>query len=783
MANERKTENIVREHFSQYSNLINIEEQKSDNPKIDKLLKTASKKGSGQGYPEFIITYKDNPDLLIVIECKANITKHESKNKDKYSEYAVDGALLYASYLAKDFDVIAIAVSGETKSKLKISHFLQLKTEKKAVEIFGNKLLSPDDYLKGYIESPQKARQDYYSLLAFTKDLNEKLHKYKILANRRSLLISAVLIALDNSSFKKTYSSYSKPNKLADFLIFTTINELENSGIEKEKLEKLKTQFSFIKTDNSLSKQEGVLINIIDEIDENINNFIKNYQYIDVLGQLYIEFLRYANSDKGLGIVLTPPHITELFAELAQVNKNSIVYDNCTGTGGFLISAMGKMIEDAKGDINKIKEIKKQQLIGVEAQDYIYALAVSNMYVHQDGKTNIYNGDCFNEEIIKKVSKQKPNVGFLNPPYKTKDNDKEELEFVYNNLQQLEKGSYCVAIVPQSCALADRGEGLVWKEKIMSEHTLDGVFSMPDELFYNSKVSVATCIMVFKAKTKHPDNYKTYFGLWKDDGFIKIKKLGRNDYFDEFKTIKENWVTNFRNRDEIVNESVKTVVRASDEWLGENYITIDFFKNIKKENFISFIRNYVGSLFLLNKIDNVVPKSVIKNNIKLHSKQYKYFKLTDIFTVKKGERLTKLDRIKGKIPLLTSTSLNNGIGEFIDYATFADIKKLHSDKITIDMLSNVFYHGYEYFSDDNIHTLIPKNEYKEDVTVFNQIFIAVVLKEISIRYGYGRQVRLKRLDREEIQLPINENNEIDWKFMDNYIKSLPYSALIEITEN
>ena len=58
---------------------------------------------------------------------------------------------------------------------------------------------------------------------------------------------------------------------------------------------------------------------------ENINLFMKTYRYHDVLGQFYIEFLRYANNDKGLGIVLTPPHITELFSELAfDFNWSSI---------------------------------------------------------------------------------------------------------------------------------------------------------------------------------------------------------------------------------------------------------------------------------------------------------------------------------------------------------------------------------------------------------------------------------------------------------------------------
>jgi type I restriction enzyme M protein len=104
MANERKTEGIVRSHFERFKDLVEIEEQASDNPKIDKLLKTASKKGGGKGKPEFLITFKANADLLIVVECKVDSTKHESPNRDKYVDFAVDGALLYASYLAKDFD-------------------------------------------------------------------------------------------------------------------------------------------------------------------------------------------------------------------------------------------------------------------------------------------------------------------------------------------------------------------------------------------------------------------------------------------------------------------------------------------------------------------------------------------------------------------------------------------------------------------------------------------------------------------------------------------------------
>jgi len=593
MANEKKTENIVRKHFEKFSD-ISIEEQKSDNVKIDKLLQNASKKGDKHGRPEFIITYNYNNDLLIVIECKASITKHESKNRDKYSEYSVDGVLLYASFLSKEYDVLAIAVSGETRHDLKVSHFLHLKNERKATEIFGDKLLTSEDYLNGYLKSPEKFRQDYNTLLEFTKRLNEKLHTYKILESQRSLLISCILISLENEGFKKSYQSQKTPKNLATLLVQTVSDELETANISGKKLENLNIQFAFIKTDTSLSTKDNVLKELIDEIDENINQFIRTHEYFDVLGQLYIEFLRYANSDKGLGIVLTPPHITELFSELAQVNKNSIAFDNCTGTGGFLISAMKKMIEDAKGDQEKIKEIKSSHLIGVEYQSHIFALAISNMYIHQDGKTNIINGSCFDEAIIKQVKSKKPTVGFLNPPYKAdKKTDTDELEFILNNLQCLVDGGTCVAIVPMQSALAQTGKVFELKKKLLEYHTLEAVLSMPNELFFNSNVGVVSCVMVFTAHKPHSKNKETYFGYYKDDGFVKRKVQGRIDAYGKWVAMKEKWITNYINRKTEAGFSANRVVTANDEWCAEAYMDTDYSK-ISKTDFINEVKKYVA---------------------------------------------------------------------------------------------------------------------------------------------------------------------------------------------
>jgi type I restriction enzyme M protein len=595
MANERLTEDIVRKHFEKYQNEIIIEEQSSSNPRIDKLLKNASKKGTGIGRPEFIISIKSNPNLLIVVECKYEKTKHQSLEGTKYSEYAVDGVKLYARYLSKDFDVIAIAVSGIKKSFL-VSNFIQTK-EGDFSTAFSDELLPLEDYIQGFETSPQKFRQDYVKLVEFSKKLNDKLHLLKILEGQRSLLISCILIGLENKSFRQSYRFHDSSKELAENLVNTVVNELSKAQIGLEKVENLRVQFSFVRTDTTLSTQEKVLENLIDEIDENINSFIKTHEYFDVLGQLYIEFLRYANSDKGLGIVLTPPHITDFFARIAQVNKSTIVYDNCAGTGGFLIGAMKRMILDAKGNQEIIKNIKLSQLIGVEYQAHIFALAVSNMYIHQDGKTNIVNGSCFDENIQVMIATKKPNVGMLNPPYKSdKKNDIEELEFVINNLNCLVDGGICLAIIPMQSALSTKGRIRELKNRLLKNHTLEAVFSMPDELFFNSDVNVVSCIMVFTAKKPHPEHKETFFGYYKNDGFQKRKLKGRIDINGDWDAICKNWVSTYQNRKVVSGLSVTKMVSSADEWCAEAYIETDYPSQMSLNDFSLYVRKYAAFL-------------------------------------------------------------------------------------------------------------------------------------------------------------------------------------------
>ncbi|MDA2936440.1 restriction endonuclease subunit S [Patescibacteria group bacterium AH-259-L05] len=88
-----------------------------------------------------------------------------------------------------------------------------------------------------------------------------------------------------------------------------------------------------------------------------------------------------------------------------------------------------------------------------------------------------------------------------------------------------------------------------------------------------------------------------------------------------------------------------------------------------------FMESYIKTLSKKIKYDKqVINKSIIKHKLELLSKNWQEFKIKKIFNIQKGERLVVTDRSLGNIPLLTASSVNNGISSFIDYEIFKNKK-------------------------------------------------------------------------------------------------------------
>jgi type I restriction enzyme M protein len=464
------------------------------------------------------------------------------------------------------------------------------------------------DYIEHGTFDPTVQALRHDELMSFSRDLHIFMRDHaKLTESEKPLLVSGTLIALQNQAFAKSFDVY-KPEDLQKQWFKVIKEEIDKANLPQAKKYNMTQPYSAIAVAPALGKPtdaktaakfpKGVLYELIKDLNEKVWPFISIYHDFDVVGQFYGEFLKYTGGDKkALGIVLTPRHVTDLFARLANVNKESTVLDICAGTGGFLVSSMFHMMRHAVTNDEK-DHIKRNGLIGVEHLPNMYALAASNMILRGDGKANLHQGSCFDPAIVDAIKNHKSDVGMLNPPYSQGDEDLHELVFVKQMLDCLKPGGIGIAIVPMSCAISPHSA----REELMKFHTLEAVMSMPQELFY--PVGTVTCIMVWTAGTPHlVSDRKTWFGYWRNDGYIKTKHRGRIDVNESWPKIRDHWVEMFRNREIHAGESIIQKVTATDEWCAEAYMETDY-STLTQNDFERELKKYLV-FQILNEVEQL----------------------------------------------------------------------------------------------------------------------------------------------------------------------------------
>ena len=428
----------------------------------------ASKKQSlkNKGTPDFIVT-KDKSNIIVVIECKAKTSDHSKySNLDDYkvngfgtsddtAKYAIDGALWYASFLSDRYDVIAIAVSGQTLMENRITSFVWPKNG----DVSDIELLA-DGLLQNEMQSINKYEKDIEIVLerfaATEAEVKKELRRYTLSCanflrsngiedNSKAGFVSAIILGLTNHESKlykdaksaiETKRSTKSKKMLSDPIgknsvkmlkaaLYGDGDELEDDyvrgiwdidNIPKGKRTALKKFYNnLLAKDELLRAPKGenrdfldgdtVLSRCIYSLYENVIEVLDHYKGIDIMGEFYTTFLRFTKGNaKEKGIVLTPKHITELFCDIAEyysdekMTEKTKVIDICCGTGAFLISSLSRIKENIWNE--KISESKKKEkysdaqtnsLIGVERDPSMYALAYANMRFHGDGKSNLFN--------------------------------------------------------------------------------------------------------------------------------------------------------------------------------------------------------------------------------------------------------------------------------------------------------------------------------------------------------------------------------------------------------
>lgn len=524
----------------------------------------------GKGMPvvdNVVIQYKKNKRTIIIVENKIG-TKHHQSNEDfklcnQAKDYAVDGVLWYAKALSKKFNVIALAISANTRDDYLVSGYRINKSSTQIVEIF-----------KKY--NTLQSAKDYFGLNEYNHEINElnKLNDSEFIkrideiGKELSGQLDAVMEAADRPGFMSVImlGLFNKKGETGKrFISLINDDESTKEALLKELDDIIDTRLNFMPKEkrefalgivksakNNKNCTDDFLKSFSKRLHEEVIPLFDQERKFDIIGKFYQIFLKYTNQgDKKNGIVLTPHHITNLFTDLVKFKSDAsdTIFDPCCGSGAFLISGMNKLLEINKThNLNKEENIKNKQIVGNELMPKIYGLCVANMLFHGDGKSNILNEDFFSEEFDTLFNKLKldtrrhePTIGFVNPPYSGNAKDKEDLEKIKAGKKKSTKEAkireieffrkmlsltsrYGVMIAPLSVFSGDSDADC--REEILKMGKLKLMIKMPDEIFSETiNVGTQTYICVIDKQNGKHEYDKDWVVMYdcSDDGFNKLK--------------------------------------------------------------------------------------------------------------------------------------------------------------------------------------------------------------------------------------------------------------------
>jgi len=166
---------------------------------------------------------------------------------------------------------------------------------------------------------------------------------------------------------------------------------------------------------------------------------------------------------------------------------------------------------------------------------------------------------------------------------------------------------------------------------------------------------------------------------------------------------------------------------------------------------------------------------ILSKKFELFDRPWEWFEIGDerLFRIEKGKRLTKADMMDGNIPYIGAIDSNNGLSALI-----ANDEQLHkANTITVSYngsIAEAFYQNREYWATDDVNVLYPRFNLNKYVA----IFVTTILHNEKYRFNYGRKWKKELMEKSKIKLPVDDSGNPDWQFMENFIKSLPYSSNI-----
>lgn len=176
----------------------------------------------------------------------------------------------------------------------------------------------------------------------------------------------------------------------------------------------------------------------------------------------------------------------------------------------------------------------------------------------------------------------------------------------------------------------------------------------------------------------------------------------------------------------------------------------------------------------LAELNTINEKSINNESLELNQAKWGLFNLIDLFKISASrDGLVNEYQTGNSVPYISSTEHKNGIIQFVN-----DEATNKAGTITANRGGSVgffFYQPIDYIATPvDVRILTPRFK----INQYIGLFLTTIFRQEKYRFNYSRKMGSDRLGKIKIKLPAKEDGKPDLEFMENYIKSLPYSKSI-----
>lgn len=154
--------------------------------------------------------------------------------------------------------------------------------------------------------------------------------------------------------------------------------------------------------------------------------------------------------------------------------------------------------------------------------------------------------------------------------------------------------------------------------------------------------------------------------------------------------------------------------------------------------------------------------------MKLSDREWKDFSVPYIFQkIQRGKRLKNADHISGIIPYVSSTANNNGVDDYIEVIDGTRVFENCISLANSGSVGTAFYEPFAFVASDHVTSLK-----RENTSQYVYLFLTAVLEQQGSNFNFNREINDLRIRKMRVMLPVDDNDEPDYQFMEDYMKEL-----------